>query len=85
MPAYAASVPYTRSSSVGWPTDSCTCMIVCSGVEDDRRLSGRALGRAQERNCLLADARRLSVEAELLDELPAALPADPGVLARIAP
>jgi len=22
VPAYEASVPYTRSSSVGWPTDS---------------------------------------------------------------
>ncbi len=53
--------------------------------EDDRRAAGRARGCAQERRRLLADARRLAVEPELLDVLPAALAADARVLARIAP
>ena len=30
VPAYAASKPRTRSSSVGWPTDSCTWSATCS-------------------------------------------------------
>ena len=30
MPAYAASLPYTRSSSIGCPTDSCTWSSICS-------------------------------------------------------
>ena len=53
--------------------------------EDDGRPPRRALGCEQERRRLLADARRLSVEVEPLDELPAALDADARVLARIAP
>ena len=53
--------------------------------EDDGRPAGRALGCEQERGGLLADPRRLSVEVQPLDELPAALDADARVLARVAP
>jgi hypothetical protein len=47
-------------------------MIVCSGE------------RTIVVDGLLADARSLSVEAEVLDELPASLSADAGVLAGVA-
>ena len=53
--------------------------------EDDRRPAGGALVGAEQRDGLLADARRLCVEVQSLDELPAALGADAGVLARVAP
>ncbi len=54
------------------------------GVDHDRHAPRRALVGSQERDGLLADARRLAVEAERLDVLPAALAAGAGVLARVA-
>ena len=54
------------------------------GVDHDRRHPGRARRRAQERGRLLADARRLALEAERLDVLPAGLGARAAVRARVA-
>ena len=54
------------------------------GVDHDRGDARRAGVGSQERGGLLADPRRLAVEAELLDVLPAALAARATVRARIA-
>ena len=59
-------------------------MIACSGERTTVVRARRALGCEQERRRLLADARRLPVEVQPLDELPAALDADARMLARVA-
>ena len=53
MPAYEASVPYTRSSSLGMPARLVDLHVQLRRVEDDRPPAGRALGRGQERDRLL--------------------------------
>ena len=55
------------------------------GVEDDGRHAGRTLVRAQEGRRLLAHPRRLALEAERVEVLPARLSARATVSARIAP
>ena len=55
------------------------------GVEDDGRDAGRALLGAQESRRLLAHARRLALEPERVEVLPACLGARAAVRARIAP
>ena len=52
--------------------------------DHDRRHRGRALVGAEQRGRLLGDARRLALEAEALDELPAGLRARADVGARVA-
>ena len=54
------------------------------GVDHDRRHAGRARVGAQQRGRLLGDARRLALEPERLDVLPAGLRARAAVRARIA-
>ena len=54
------------------------------GVDHDRRHAGGALVGAEERGRLLGDARRLPLEPERLDVLPAGLRARPDVRARVA-
>ena len=75
-PRSDASVPKTRSSSVGWPQLSWTCRYSWRRVEDDREPAGRALrrGRAARRPRRRA-ARRRRRGRSAADVLVAAPPA----------
>ena len=64
MPAYAASVPSTRSSSVGWPTDSCTWSCICSAPITTVVTPEGQGGAREQRRGLLCDPRRLALEPE---------------------
>ena len=70
VPAYAASCPSTRSSSVGWPHELVHLEGCLGGVEDDRHGSRRAFRGAQQRDRLLCDPSGVPGEVERLDGLP---------------
>ena len=75
MPAYDASVPKTRSSSVGWPQRLVDLEVELRRVEDDREPAGRALRRRQERDRLLGERLGAAREVEPADVLVAGRPA----------
>ena len=84
MPAYEASVPYTRSSSVGWPTDSCTCSATWSPSSTTVITPlGHSSARRSAAACS-ATRGASPAEVEPVDVLPAALAARADMRARVA-
>ena len=65
MPAYAASLPVDAVELDRVADRLVHLQLHLLGVDHDGRHRRRALVGAEERNRLLADARRLAVEAEL--------------------
>ena len=76
VPAKLRSSPRMRSSSSGWPIDSWICSIIWSGASSTSMRPGRAVGRRQQLERLLGDARRGVEEADACEHLEPALPAE---------
>ena len=64
MPAKFASVPSTRSSSMGWPIDSWTCKAELRALEDDVLHARRALVGFVKRHRFFGDARRVRQQVQ---------------------
>ena len=72
VPAYAASQPRMRSSSMAWPTDSWICSASCSAPRISV-VSPLGHGGADSRaRGLVGDPGGVGLEVELVDELPPA-------------